>query len=106
MSNKEFKIEQLEKIMANDLVSGNKVKIDKHGFTRTFEFNALGNEYKIDCYINQSTLTCGELKVFFFSVELSNTYPSHPLTEMKLQFRDYSGNCVATIPVKYWKEVK
>ena len=103
---KDFKFEQLEKIMGNELVCGNNVAIDEYGFSRTFEFNVLGHDYKIEWYINQSTLTCGELKVFFFDVELSNTHPSHPLTEMKLQFRDYSGNCVATIPVKYWKEAK
>lgn len=106
MKMKEFKFEQLEKIMNDELVSGNQVGIDKYGFSRTFEFNVLGHEYKIEWYKNHSTLTCGELKVLFFDVELSNTYPSHPLTEMKLQFRDYHGDCVAAIPVKYWKEAK
>lgn len=93
---KKFDFDRAEKIFVNYL-GGELVNIDKHGFSRQFEFTAEGVKYNVIWFHNQSSLICGGLEVMFHDVEISNTWPSPAGAKRKLQFRDASGDCVAVI---------
>lgn len=95
-----FEFEKAEAIFVKCL-GGENINIDEHGFSREFAFNALGAEYRVTWFNNQSTLKIGGLQVMFFDCEISNTWPSPAGAKSKLQFRDVSGNCVAVIVLEW-----
>ena len=99
---KKFEFEKAEAIFVKCL-GGKIVNIDDHGFSREFEFNVMGVNYKIIWFHNQSTLIAGGVQVMFFNCEISNTWPSPAGAKNKLQFRDEKGNCVAVIVLE-WRD--
>ena len=96
---KDWPFEHAEKIVES--LGGSLINIDKHGFSREFQFKKFGVEYRVIWYRNQSTLICGDLRVMFNKAEISNTWPSPENCEMKVQFRDGKGDVVAVIPIAY-----
>jgi hypothetical protein len=97
---KKFEYEKAEQIFVK-LLGGKLINIDEHGFSREFAFNALGVDYKVTWYHNQSYLLVNGLQVMFFDCEISNTWPSPAGAKSKLQFRDACGNCVAVIVLEW-----
>ena len=97
---KKFEYEKAENIFVKRL-GGEIINVDQHGFSRQFAFTALGIEYKVIWYHNQSTLIIGDMQVMFFDCEISNTWPSPAGAKSKLQFRDAQGNCVAVIVLEW-----
>lgn len=97
--------EKAFKIFTDNRIGGEVINIDKHGFSREFSFTHDGIYYEVVWYKNLSTLKVGEnnqLNVSFFMAQFSNTWPSHPGSKMKLEFRDERQNLVAVIPVEWY----
>jgi len=101
----EWEYEKAEKIFTNESINGELINFDSCGFSREFAFTVNGVYYEVTWFKNQSTLKIGEegqCHVMFFMAELSNTWPSHQGSKMKIQFRDAKGNCVAVIPIDFY----
>ncbi len=93
---KDWSYEKAEKLFVGYL-GGKLIDLDKHGFSRTFQFTAEGIDYKVVWFKNQSTLHKDGLQVMFHHADVSNTWPSPSGSKNKLQMYDYSNNCVSVI---------
>jgi len=99
--------EEAKNIFTNQQVNGEVINLDKYGFSREFSFTVNNIYYEVVWFNNQSTLKIGDesqCHVMFFSAELSNTYPSHHNSKIKIQFRNEKGDCVAVIPIEFYEE--
>ena len=88
-----------------DRLGGDIVNIDEYGFSRQFKFAARGNDYFVEWFHNQTTLTSSGLSVMFNTAEISNTWPSPAGSKLKLQMRDVNKNVVAVIVLEMHKEL-
>jgi hypothetical protein len=72
-------LEELLNFLNTHGVKAELVDFDKYGFSRTIAFNVYGIDYRIEWYVNQSTLEVGthrrSAKLPFKYVYFDNTYP-------------------------------
>lgn len=99
---KKFEFEKAEGLFLSKL-NGRLVNVDEFGFGREFEFDALGETYKVIWYHNQSTLIAGNVRVMFFDAEISNTWPSPAGAKRKLQLRDANGNTISVMVLEWYE---
>lgn len=97
---RKFEFEKAESLFLSQL-NGRLVNVDEFGFSREFEFDVLGEIYKVIWYHNQSTLIAGNVRVMFFDAEISNTWPSPAGAKKKLQLRDINGEVVSVIVLEW-----
>lgn len=97
---RKFEFEKAESLFLSKL-NGRLVNVDEFGFSREFEFDVLGETYKVVWYHNQSTLITGNVRVMFFDAEISNTWPSPAGAKKKLQLRDINGEVVSVIVLEW-----
>lgn len=103
---KEWGIEKAQKLFTHELVGGEMINFDDVGFSREFSFIIDGIYYEVYWVRNLSTLKIGEngqCHLMFLYAEISSTWPSHPGSDLKLQFRDENNNCIAAIPLT-WRD--
>ena len=98
---KKFEFENAENLFISQL-NGRLVNVDDFGFSREFEFDALGETYKVIWYHNQSTLIAGNVRVMFFDGKVGNTWPSPAGAKRKLQLNDAMGKVVSVIVLEWY----
>lgn len=97
---RKFEFDIAENIFISQL-NGELINVDQYGFSREFKFKALGKEYEVIWFHNQSTLIIDNVRVMFFDAEISNTWPSPAGAKKKLQLRDINGDVVSVIVLEW-----